>query len=122
MFRTRQDFDCGSFINAWSIFIVRPDGQHISGLQFAVTDEEMAKQVCEGMNKKLEAMIAETVDMMKVNDLSHQDAYKELQDFWIPEDECNSDDFEAVYGRMSLTEIRETVRKYRAKVVYNVVD
>lgn len=40
----------------------------------------------------------------------HRQAYSILQDYLIPEDECNSVDFDAVYGRKPLTELLDEIK------------
>jgi hypothetical protein len=50
MYTLRRDFDCGKYCNEWSIFIVGPDGQHVGGLQFDLTEEEVAQATCDGLN------------------------------------------------------------------------
>jgi hypothetical protein len=48
--------------------------------------------------------------------MTHLECYVELQDEWIPEDECNSVDFEIVYGRMTLEEIRSELHRRRKRL------
>jgi hypothetical protein len=56
-FTIRRDFDCGSYCNAWSIYVVRPNGQHISHLQFSLDDEPKAQAIADAMNQALDAEI-----------------------------------------------------------------
>ena len=51
MFTTRRDFDCGWAMNAWSIFVVNPNGSHIGELQFSMDEEKKAEAACAAMNK-----------------------------------------------------------------------
>ena len=48
-----------------------------------------------------------------IDAMTHLECYIELQDEWIPEDECNSVDFEIVYGRMTLEQIRAELTRRR---------
>lgn len=41
----------------------------------------------------------------------HAKAYKILQDHLIPEEECNSVDFEAIYSRKTLDELLDEIEK-----------
>lgn len=46
--------------------------------------------------------------------MSHMECAVELQDEWIPEEELNSEDFEAKYCRYTLDDIRAEVIRYRS--------
>ena len=48
-----------------------------------------------------------------VSTMTHHECYIELQDEWISEDECNSVDFEIIYGRMTLQQIQAELRRRR---------
>lgn len=53
-FTTRRDFDCGNYVNEWSVFVVDPSGRHIPELQFDLNDSAKAEAICAAMNKAIE--------------------------------------------------------------------
>jgi hypothetical protein len=57
-FTVRRDFDCGRYVNAWSLYVVRPNGQHISNLQFGLDEEDKAQAIADAMNQALTAEVS----------------------------------------------------------------
>ena len=53
-FTTRRDFDCGNYVNEWSVAVVDPAGRSIPELRFHLQDSEKAEAICAAMNKAIE--------------------------------------------------------------------
>lgn len=51
--------------------------------------------------------------MTPVHDMTHLECRMELQDAWISEEEFNSVEFDAIFSRYSLDEIRAELEKRR---------